>query len=62
MNCSLPDSFVHGILQAQIVERAAIHFSKGSSQPRDGTQVSGIAGSFFTVWATMEDPRIGIEL
>ena len=39
---------VHGILQARILEWVAIPFSKGSSQPRDRTQVSCIAGGFFT--------------
>ena len=37
-----------GILQARILEWAAMHSSRGSSQPRDGTQVSCIAGGFFT--------------
>ena len=45
---------VHGILQARILEWGAFHFSKGSSQPRDWTQVSRIAGGFFTSWATRE--------
>ena len=35
MDCSLPGSFVHGILQARILEWVAISFSRGSSQPRD---------------------------
>ena len=39
-NCSLPDSFVHWILQARILEWIAISFPRGSSQPRDQTQVS----------------------
>ena len=39
---------VHGIIQARILEWAAFHFSRGSSQPRDWTQVSHIAGGFFT--------------
>jgi len=39
---------VHGILQARILERVAIPSSRGSSQPRDQTQVSHIAGGFFT--------------
>ena len=39
---------VHEILQARILEWVAFLFSKGSSQPRDGTQVSHIAGVFFT--------------
>ena len=42
------DYTVHGILQARILEWAAIPFSRGSSQPRDRTQVSCIAGGFFT--------------
>ena len=44
-----PGSAVHGILQARILERVAIPFSKGSSRPRDGTQVSCIAERFFTI-------------
>ena len=40
MDCSLPGSSVHGILQARVLEWVAISFSKGSYQPRDGTQVS----------------------
>ena len=49
MDCSPPGSSVHGILQARILEWLAIPFSRGSSQPRDQTQVSCIAGGFFTV-------------
>ena len=45
---------LHGILQARILEWVAFPFSRGSSQPRDGTQVSYIAGRFFTSWATRE--------
>ena len=45
---------VHGILQARILELVALPFSKGSSQTRDRTQVSHIAGRFFTSWATRE--------
>ena len=45
---------VHGILQARILEWIAIPFSRGSSQSRDLTQVSHIAGGFFTSWATRE--------
>ena len=47
MDCSLPGSSVHGILQARILEWVAISFSRGSSQPRDQTRVSCIAGRFF---------------
>ena len=49
VNCSPPGSSVHGIL-----EWVAIPFSRKSSQPRDRTQVSCIAGRFFTVWTTRE--------
>ena len=52
MDDSPSGSSVHGILQARILEWVALPFSKGSSQPRDWTQVSCIAGGFFTVWAT----------
>ena len=51
MNCSPPDSPIHGILQTKILEWVAISFSRGSSWSRDQTQVSCIAGRFFTVWA-----------
>ena len=54
MDCSPPGSSVHGFLQARILEWVAIFFSRGSSQPRDQTQVSCIAGRFFTVWTTRE--------
>ena len=43
-----PGSSVYGILWARILEWVAIPFSRGSSQPRDSTQVSRIAGRFFT--------------
>ena len=43
MNCSQPDSFVHGILHAGILEWVAISFSRGTSWPRD-----------WTVWVTRE--------
>ena len=43
-----------GIFQARILEWIAMPSSKGSSQPRDQTQVSHIAGRCFTVWATRE--------
>ena len=51
MDCSLPGSSVHGILQARILEWVAISFSRRSSQPRDWTCVSCIAGGFFTACA-----------
>ena len=56
-DCSLPGSSVHGVLQARILELVIVLFSRRSSQPRDGTQVSRIAGRFFTIWATREASR-----
>ena len=47
MDCSLPSSSVHGILQARILEWVAISSSRGSSCPKDLTQISCIAGRFF---------------
>ena len=52
----LPGSSVHGISQTRILEWVAISFSRGSSQPRDWTWVSHIAGRFFIIWATREAP------
>ena len=49
VDCSPPGSSVHGILQARILEWVAVPSSRGSSQPRDRTQVSCIAGRFFTI-------------
>ena len=46
-DCSPPGSSVHGILQARIQEWVAILFSRGSSQPRDQTWVSCIAGILY---------------
>ena len=45
---NLMDYTVHGILQTTILEWLAFPFSRGSSQPRDQTQVSHIAGRLFT--------------
>ena len=50
------DYTVHGILHARILEWVAFPFSRGSSQPRDQTQVALIAGGFFTNWAIREAP------
>ena len=59
--CDPMDYTVHGILQARILKWVAIPFSKGSSQPRNWTQVPCIAGGFFTSWATREakNTRVG---
>ena len=46
--CDPIDYTAHGILQARILEWVAFLFSRGSSQPRDRTQVSCTAGGFFT--------------
>ena len=51
---SLLGSSVHGILQARILEWVAISFSRGSSWPRNQTQVSRIGGRHFNLWATRE--------
>ena len=55
--CDPKDCIVSGILQAKILQWVAFPFSRGSSQPRDWTQVSRIAGRFFTSWATREAPE-----
>ena len=52
--CDPLDYTVHGILQARILEWVAVPFSRRSSQPRDRTQVSRMAGRFFTNWITRE--------
>ena len=56
MDCSLPGSSIHGILQARILEWIVIPFSKGSSWTDPGIEplISCIVGRFFTVWANME--------
>ena len=52
VDCSPPGSSIHGVLQARTLEWVAISFSRGSSRPRDRTQVSCIAGRRFNLWAT----------
>ena len=54
--CDPVDYTVRGILWARILAWVAFPFSRGSSQPRDPTQVSRIAGRFFTSRATSEAP------
>ena len=66
VDCSPPSSSVHGILQARILEWVAISFSRGSSRPRDRTQVSHIAGRCFNLCTTREalkykNPRTNIK-
>ena len=54
VDCNLLGLSVHGIFQARILEWIAISFSRGSSRPRDRTQVSRIGGRRFNLWATRE--------
>ena len=54
--CDPMDDKVHGILQARIPESVAFPFFRGFSQRRYCTQVSHIAGRFFTSWPTRESP------
>ena len=61
MDCSLPVSSVHGILQARIPEWIAISFSRGSSQPRD-LMSPALAGRFFTTTATGEALPLHVSL
>jgi len=58
MDCSLPGSSVHGIFQARVLEWVAISFSRGSSQPRDQTQVSHIVGRHFTCLSQQGSPKL----
>ena len=55
---SPPGSFVHGILQARILEWVAIPFSRGSSWCRDQTQAPCIAVRFLTIWATSKPKNV----
>ena len=59
VDCSLPGSSVHGILQAKILAWGTISFSKESSRPRNWTHISCIAGRFFTNSATWEATFMG---
>ena len=56
--CDTMDYTLHGILQAKILEWVAFPFSRGSSQPRDQTQVFHIAGGFFTNWTTGKPKKL----
>ena len=57
-----PGSSVHGILQVRILEWVAVLFSRGSSQPRDQTQVSRIAGEFFHCWSYQRSPEVAVNI
>ena len=56
MNCSLPGSSVHGDSPGKNIGWVAMPSSRGSSQPWDQTQLSCIAGGFFTSWSIREAP------
>ena len=58
--CGSMDYTVHGILQARILEWVVFPFSRGSSQSRDPTQVSLIAGGFFTSWLQGKPKNTGV--
>ena len=62
MDCNLPGSSVHGILQVRTLERVVIPFSRGSSWSRNWTGISCIAGGLFTNWAIREAHRQDWEL
>ena len=53
-DCNLPASSTHGIFQVRTLEWVSISFSRGSSWPRDRTQVPCIEGRLLTIWATRE--------
>ena len=56
------DYAVHDILQARILEGGAFPFSRGSSQPRNQTRISCIAGRFFINWAIKEEQSNIIDI
>ena len=65
MDCSPPDSSVHGIFQVRILKQFAMPFSRGSSWPNDWTYISCgscIAGRFFTTGATWKALSPGVKL
>ena len=59
-DCRPPGSSFYGISQAGIQKWVAISSSRGSSQPRDGNQVSCFAGRFFTSWAQGRPKNTGV--
>ena len=63
VDCSPPGFSVRGILQARILEWVAMPSSRGSSQPRDQTQVSCIGGGLFSIWAhSMGSPLYALNI
>ena len=64
-DCSLPGSFVHGILQKTIPDWVTVPSSRGSSWPRNHTNISGVScteGRFFTHWPTWEAPNKSLRV
>ena len=67
MNCSPPNSSIHGISQVRILKWVAIFSSRGSSWPRDWTCVSWVAGSLLQRkwilyhWATRYVPTMWLQ-
>ena len=59
--CDPMDYTVHEILQARILEWVAFPFFRGSSQHKDQTQISRIAGGFFTNWATEKPQKAALN-
>ena len=55
------DYTAQGILQAKMLEQVAFPFSRGSSKPRDGTQVFCVAGKFFTNW-TIREAQLSVSV
>ena len=62
MDCSPPDSSIHGILQARILEWVAISFSRGSSQPRDQTWVSALQADALPSEPPGKPPQMPVSL
>ena len=60
--CDPMNYIVHGILQARILEWVVVPFSRGSSQPKDQTQVSRTTGRFFISWTTREALNIVFDI
>ena len=60
MDCSLPRSSVHGIIQARILKWVVVSFARGSSRLRDWLQVSCIGRQILYRWATREAPIIRV--
>ena len=58
VDCTPPDSSVHGILQARILEWVTFSFSRGSSRLKDRNQVSRFGCRHFNLWATREAPSM----